>query len=396
MNEQKILNTFDRVLAELDRYSKVFRSGGQLERAVAEVDGDIAWFDDIRNGLEDTIHAIEEAHMSAGIAMRGDFEESTQLGESVQLNEGGLLDSTDEDGFMTRSQLYFMARDAIQLHGLIGDRDEVEPWIQKKVARAAEDVESIRQHVEYSKMAKPAPAMPDQASGEEEQEFHQELDTLVHDTFGKRPEEMTEGTESSDGTVKTVTTDYDNESTSFDVYHNGKKVGDGWFDLLSGEMNFNGEWYSLDGYKTTAEKLAAILNGANESVLESDERPYVCVHAKKGKTSVTASTSYEAAQKAAAKWGLKSTSGISAYLADVKHVATEAKKMKGEDPCWDGYEMVGMKKKGKKEVPNCVPKNESLEEGADLDDGSKALNPQTIAKNMMKAAKAQAAKKVKK
>lgn len=34
----------------------------------------------------------------------------------------------------------------------------------------------------------------------------------------------------------------------------------------------------------------------------------------------------------------------------------EASKMKGEDPCWDGYEMVGKKKKGGKEVPNCVPK----------------------------------------
>ena len=32
-------------------------------------------------------------------------------------------------------------------------------------------------------------------------------------------------------------------------------------------------------------------------------------------------------------------------------------KMKGEDPCWKGYEMVGTKKgKGGKEVPNCVPK----------------------------------------
>jgi hypothetical protein len=30
-----------------------------------------------------------------------------------------------------------------------------------------------------------------------------------------------------------------------------------------------------------------------------------------------------------------------------------------EDPCWDGYEMVGMKKKGKKTVPNCVPKKKS-------------------------------------
>ena len=36
-------------------------------------------------------------------------------------------------------------------------------------------------------------------------------------------------------------------------------------------------------------------------------------------------------------------------------------KMKGgkKDPCWKGYEMVGTKKKNGKEVPNCVPKNES-------------------------------------
>lgn len=33
----------------------------------------------------------------------------------------------------------------------------------------------------------------------------------------------------------------------------------------------------------------------------------------------------------------------------------EAKKMKGEDPCWRGYKMVGTKKKGNNEVPNCVP-----------------------------------------
>ena len=25
-------------------------------------------------------------------------------------------------------------------------------------------------------------------------------------------------------------------------------------------------------------------------------------------------------------------------------------------PCWKGYEMVGMKKKGGRKVPNCVPK----------------------------------------
>jgi hypothetical protein len=40
----------------------------------------------------------------------------------------------------------------------------------------------------------------------------------------------------------------------------------------------------------------------------------------------------------------------------MKGIQNEAKKMKGEDPCWDGYEMIGKKKKDGKEVPNCVPK----------------------------------------
>lgn len=30
------------------------------------------------------------------------------------------------------------------------------------------------------------------------------------------------------------------------------------------------------------------------------------------------------------------------------------------EACWKGYEQIGMKKKGKREVPNCVPKKESF------------------------------------
>jgi len=46
----------------------------------------------------------------------------------------------------------------------------------------------------------------------------------------------------------------------------------------------------------------------------------------------------------------------------------------GKDPCWKGYEMVGMKNKGGREVPNCVPKEEyeelvmdMIQEGYDMD-----------------------------
>lgn len=34
----------------------------------------------------------------------------------------------------------------------------------------------------------------------------------------------------------------------------------------------------------------------------------------------------------------------------------------GKDPCWKDYEMVGMKDKNGKKVPNCVPKNEEVDE----------------------------------
>lgn len=44
------------------------------------------------------------------------------------------------------------------------------------------------------------------------------------------------------------------------------------------------------------------------------------------------------------------------YIREVIRTKLSEKKMKGEDPCWKGYEMVGKKKKNGREVPNCVPK----------------------------------------
>lgn len=46
----------------------------------------------------------------------------------------------------------------------------------------------------------------------------------------------------------------------------------------------------------------------------------------------------------------------------IRNKLVEAKKMKGEDPCWDDYKMIGTKMKNGKQVPNCVPK-ESVAEG---------------------------------
>lgn len=69
---------------------------------------------------------------------------------------------------------------------------------------------------------------------------------------------------------------------------------------------------------------------SSEKISESEERPYVCVHAKKGKYECKASSSYGAAKKAAEHWKLKSTAGIDCYLADVEHTAVnESLSLKG-------------------------------------------------------------------
>lgn len=71
---------------------------------------------------------------------------------NTKLTEG-VLDGDDEDGFMARSQLYFLAKNAISLHGIIQDRDDLPSWVMAKLNSAAESIEAIQQHIEYAKIS---------------------------------------------------------------------------------------------------------------------------------------------------------------------------------------------------------------------------------------------------
>lgn len=76
-----------------------------------------------------------------------------------------------------------------------------------------------------------------------------------------------------------------------------------------------------EGFASDAQRKAAFANGYDpkkkkKKVDESEEKPYICVHAKKGKYECHAGSSYEAAKKAAAHWKMKSTAGIDAHLAE--------------------------------------------------------------------------------
>ena len=40
----------------------------------------------------------------------------------------------------------FPARDAITLHGIIDDRQDLEPWVQSKIAQAAQGIDAVPLH----------------------------------------------------------------------------------------------------------------------------------------------------------------------------------------------------------------------------------------------------------
>ena len=60
----------------------------------------------------------------------------------------------------------------------------------------------------------------------------------------------------------------------------------------------------------------------------------------------------------------KMQSPIQKYASDAQRKAIYASKAenspaKKKGPCWEGYEMIGMKNKGGRKVPNCVPKKKN-------------------------------------
>lgn len=88
--------------------------------------------------------------MKANIAKNQGTSESIKM-KSKNLNEG-VLDDVDDDGFMAKRQLYDLAKYSVELHRMIQDTDELEPWIQAKITKAADYIDTVKHYLEYSGM----------------------------------------------------------------------------------------------------------------------------------------------------------------------------------------------------------------------------------------------------
>jgi hypothetical protein len=61
----------------------------------------------------------------------------------------GHVKSDDREGRMTRGHLYKISKYSQSLHDMLRDEDDLPEWVQSKVARAADKMESVYGYMEY-------------------------------------------------------------------------------------------------------------------------------------------------------------------------------------------------------------------------------------------------------
>ena len=206
--------------------------------------------------------------------------------EKEQLNEG-LADMAheaekDHEVQMARSDCYKSAKYAVAIHKMLKDVSEMEGidgWVAAKITKAADYLGSVKHYMEGQAM--------------------DDVELAVVPVAGDMTDAMTMPQESVE---------------------EGFKIRD-----KSRGYGVSDKTYATRAEAEEARLLKMAATGGNwEIIEEAEERDYICVHAKKGKYECSGTSSYAAAKKAAEHWGLKSTAGIDAHLADEEKTATES------------------------------------------------------------------------
>jgi len=143
------------------------------------------------------------------------------LSENEAEDQGGDLDigHQDDEPGMLKSTAYESATYAAKLYKKLAKYDQFDGevdfpnWWQSKLILAKDYLSKAFHYLDSEEKQPMIDKLAlENASPEEEEKFHKKLDTLVHNTFGKRKEELEEGTEL-----------YDRNGIQIKRFHGGKR-----------------------------------------------------------------------------------------------------------------------------------------------------------------------------
>lgn len=85
--EDRVEYLFQTCMKDIENIDKIFEQGAFLEMSVDKLGGDISWFKDVRNALDNAYQAMEESHMGAVAHSQMKDESVDNESKSVQENQ---------------------------------------------------------------------------------------------------------------------------------------------------------------------------------------------------------------------------------------------------------------------------------------------------------------------
>ena len=279
-----------------------------------------------------TLGTVTNPQLAAQIKQSIGKGEMTLTGDDEQMNEG-------KDQGKPGKNFAKIAKSAAQRYGSKEAGARVAGAVRAKLAKAGK-LEELSPATIQSAAAKRDAQSPNQMS-----QATQRKDIMTH--LSNRIK-MNNRPGNEEGAV---------EESGLQAYLGNKKYGKDGMDALRKAGQDHASEKKMQNIRAKFSNKEEVSEGKVQGKLKesAEEKSYTCVHAKKGKCEVTAPTSYDAAKKAAAKWKLKSTSGIDAHLNTTKVAVDEAAKPDFLDMDKDGNKKESFKKavndkKSKKKV----------------------------------------------
>jgi hypothetical protein len=103
---------------------------------------------------EDIRNLIKECMDDMGYGQATNFAPPIQPANPAQMP----MQNADPDGYegrMAKGNLFKMAEYAMQLHNMIQDGQNLEPWVEEKIAVAASMLDSVTHYMQYEKVRGP-------------------------------------------------------------------------------------------------------------------------------------------------------------------------------------------------------------------------------------------------
>ena len=95
---------------------------------------------------------IKECMHDAMMQQSAPYPMATNMAPPAQNNSNIVMDPDGYEGRMAKSNLYKIGEYAESLQGLIQDGENLEPWVQEKIAVAAQMMDSVGHYLKYEKM----------------------------------------------------------------------------------------------------------------------------------------------------------------------------------------------------------------------------------------------------